>query len=104
MAGRLEFITETGSASVLPYDGGVDGLAGFAVPKHRGFSLVCDPDPADIVIAKICLSQGRAGGIELGLPDFEGVMFNPTGLGVILAEFFLSIGDDVAITIEENGA
>ncbi|MFM1945375.1 MAG: hypothetical protein RI897_4357, partial [Verrucomicrobiota bacterium] len=51
----FEFIAEAGSAAVLPDDGGVDGVAGLAIPEQRSFSLVRDAYASDIVAAEVRL-------------------------------------------------
>ena len=37
-----------GRAAVLPNDGGMNGLAGLAIPQQRGFPLVGDPDCVNV--------------------------------------------------------
>ncbi len=45
----LQSGADVGGAAVLPDDGAVHGLAGRAVPHHRGLALVGDADGGDVV-------------------------------------------------------
>ena len=76
-------------SAVLPDDGVVDGLPSVAPPHQRGFALVGDAHGGDLIGTKPRLLQDLSGGGELTGPDFLGVVFDPTRLGVDLAKLLL---------------
>jgi hypothetical protein len=69
-------------APVLPDDGVVDGLAGAAVPQHRGLALVGDADGGDVAWpVQARLGQRLARRCQLGLPDLVGSCSTQPGCG-----------------------
>ena len=58
----LQSRADVGGAAVLPDDGAVDGLAGRAVPHHRGLALVGDADGGDVRRVGAGLLQRLAAG------------------------------------------
>ncbi len=102
--GLLKLGAFRSGAAVLPDDGGVDGLAGGAVPHDHGFALVGDADGGQIAGARAGLGEDFDSATELGGEDLIGVVLDPAGLGVKLLEFVLGDGDDGAGLVEENGA
>ena len=95
----LEFFATFGGATALPNNSVVKGLAGVHVPNDGGFSLIGNSNGGDI-------SEGIPShdfGDELlsDLPDFFGIVFNPTRFWVVLSEFGTFGPDHIAIPIEE---
>ena len=95
-AGLLELCAFGGGSAVLPDDGGVDGVAGCAVPDDDRFALVGDADCGQIARACVGLGEDFDGATELGGENLIGVVLDPTGLGIELLEFVLGNGDDCA--------
>gem|GEM_PF-4368867 len=91
-------------AAVLPDDGVMNGDARFAVPKHRGFTLVGDAQGAHLTRRDASFGQGLTGGGKLGTPDFQRVVLYPAGLRVDLGEFPLRHGNDAPLFVEDNAA
>ena len=93
-AGLLELCAFGGGSAVLPDDGGVDGLAGGAVPHDYSFALVGDADGGEIAGARARLGEDFDGATELRGEDLVSVVLDPAGLGIELLEFVLGNGDD----------
>src|SRR5688572_6436127 len=49
VTGGREFVAGAGGAAILPDDGVVDRLTGFAIPQHGGLALVGDADGGEVV-------------------------------------------------------
>ena len=91
-------------AAVLPDDGAVDGLAGFAIPDHGGFALVGDANADNRFRLDAGLFDGGLGGGEDGFPDVFRVMLDMTGGGEVLLEFLLGGCLHLQLFIENDGA
>jgi hypothetical protein len=48
--------------------------------------------------------DGLTGGLELGLPDLQGVVFDEAGLGKVLGELLLGLRQRPALEVEDDGA
>ncbi len=92
------------SAPVLPHDGMVHGLAGFAVPDHGGFALVGDAYSPDVAGLEFGLGDGFPSCGQLGLPDDHGVVFHPAGPGVDLGQFLLGHGHHMPFGVKHDAA
>ncbi len=93
-----------GGTAVLPDDGVVDGLASCAVPDDGGFALVGDADGGEVAGARAGSGKDFDGGAHLRGEDVHGVVLDPSGAGIDLAEFVLRDASDAAVVVEENGA
>ena len=102
--GGLQGGAGVGGAAVLPDDGGVDRLAGLAVPDQRRLALVGDADGGDVGGLDAGLLDRGAGGAGDGGPEVGGVVFDPAGAGVVLGKLFLGGGDRPQGRVEEDRA
>jgi len=91
-------------AAVLPDDRAGQRPAAAAAPQHGGLALVGDADGADVARAQARAGDGLARGVELGGPDLLGVVLDPAGLRVVLAQLALREGDDAALGVEDDAA
>jgi hypothetical protein len=91
-------------APVLPDDRVVDRLTGLAVPDHRRLALVGDAQRGNVLRRDTGRGQGLARGGELALPDLDGVVLHPAGMGVQLPGLALRHGDDAPFGIEHDAA
>ena len=89
MATGFEFVTKTGSATVLPDNGGCQWHAGCAVPQHGGFALVGDADRNNVVPCLPGMGNSISRNCQLGAPNFQRIVFNPARLGEKLVKFAL---------------
>ena len=104
MPRRAQAVAGVGGAPVLPDDGMRQRLAGAAVPQQRGFALVRDADGRYLRGLDGCLAQGLACAGELAVPDVEGVVLDPAGLGEMLGIFALAAGDRQSRMVEQDRA
>ena len=93
----------TGSAA-LPDNGMVNGFAGGFIPDNGGFTLIGDADGGNVRCGDIEICHGLLCNLQLGGPDFQSVMLDPTGLGEVLGEFLLGNGTHLARFIKQNAA
>ena len=100
----FEVVAGLGGAAVLPDNGVVDGLAGFAIPDDGGFALVGDADAGDVGKLEAGLGERFGDDTGLGGPDFIGVVLDPAGLREMLGKLALSSAPNRAVAIENNGA
>ena len=91
-------------AHILPYDGGIIGVAGRTIPDQRSFALVCDSYSSDVRRGQVGFAQSVADDLKRFVPYFEGIMLNPAGPGEELLVFFLICGNDCAAVIENDAA
>ena len=79
-----QLAAEVPGAGALPYDGVVQGLTVFPVPKHRGFALVGDAHGRQVRAPQPSPGQGLPHH-RLGVgPYLQGVVFHPAGMGKYL--------------------
>ena len=90
--------------AVLPDDGLMNRLAGFAVPNDRGFPLVGNADGAHLGRANARFGQRLARRGQLGAPDFQRIVLDPAGLGVVLGKFLLRHRNHAAPHIKNDAA
>jgi len=58
--------------------------------RVTGFGVIEKDGPcAQVMTLFGQLAQGLGSGVALGAPQLQGVVLNPTGLGVVLANFLL---------------
>jgi hypothetical protein len=100
----LQLLAELSRASVLPDNGGVDRIAGSAVPDDRGLALVGDADGRYVARLYVRPSERFDGDAQLRGPDFLGVVLDPAGPRKVLRQLFLCNGDDGALAVEDDGA
>ena len=98
---RAPALADRRGAAVLPDDGVVHRLAAGALPQNRRLALVGDADRGDG--RGRCRDRLAAGGDHC-LPDFLGIVLDPAGLRIDLAQ--LTAGDvvDRARRIEQDRA
>ncbi|OIQ78337.1 hypothetical protein GALL_399530 [mine drainage metagenome] len=105
-AGGGEFRAHIGAAPVLPDDGRGERTAAVALPEHDSLALVGDADRGQRFGTpfgrRFGSRQRRAGDFDLALPDFLGIVLDPSGLREVLAEFALRPAADVAVDIEQQ--
>ena len=102
MAALSEKITGGGCPAILPDNGVVDGATRGTFPDYGGFPLVRHTDGSDLTAVKNVILHDPGGHIRLCVPDLAGIVFDPTGTGVMLAEFPLRRGDNGACIIEND--
>ena len=103
MPSRLHLLASFSGSAILPDDRVVDRLARFPVPYDRRLPLIGDADGRQVARAYARLAQNLDHRAHLRGEDVEGIMLDPTALGVDLLELALPVGDDVAIFAKENG-
>jgi hypothetical protein len=98
---RRERLAHGSGAAVLPDDGIGDRLSGLAIPDHGGLALVGDADGAN---GDVGFGDGLARDLALRPPDFLGIVLDPAGLRIELAELALGDGEDASVVGEDEGA
>ena len=89
---------------VLPDDGRRHGLAGLAVPQHRGLALVGDTQGTQLRCTQPRAGQRLAGHRQLRAPDLHGIVLDPARLRKMLSELLLRHGDDGTMAVEHERA
>ncbi len=90
-------------AAVLPDDGVMDRLARGAIPDHHRLALVGDADGGHLRSLNPCPRQNSATGAQHARPQIFGVMLDPAGSGIDLAELFLCGSDQLKLGVEQKG-
>ena len=98
-----EFLDDVLGAGVLPDDGVVNRNACLLVPDHRCFTLVGDADGRNVVAGQVSGGQGDGDDFAHVVPDFGGVVLNPSRLREDLLVFHLARGNDGACVVEHDG-
>ena len=91
-------------ACVLPDDGVVVGLAGRLVPHDGCFALVGDANGRKLRGVESRFLHGAFDDVLRACPNFQWVMFDPTGLGVDLLVFELVFRHFTATVVEHHEA
>ncbi len=91
-------------APVLPDNGVIHGISGFAIPHDGGFALIRDAQRGDIARPGVGTTERFNGYADLGGPDIFRIVFHPTGARIMLLKFALGSAVDGAALIEQNGA
>ncbi len=98
-----EPVAPLGRAAVLPHDGPTVRSAGAPVPGDDRLALVGDADRRH--------GAGTADGVDDlaergddGAPDLVGVVLDPAGLRVVLAELLVGRGDRAAAVVDRTAA
>ena len=99
-----QLVTDARCAPVLPDNGGGHGLAGSAIPQHRGLALIGHPDSTDAAQGNPSFRQRFTGDRELGLPDLQGVVLDPPRLRENLTEFTLGRCNDPRFGVDHQRA
>ena len=86
--------------SALPYDGITYRVAGILVPHDGRFALIRDTDRGNTVGRNPRLGKSIHTYAKLCEPYLRSIMLDPTGLGIILREFFLRHGADLSGPVE----
>src|SRR5690606_40885058 len=81
----------------------INGLSGIPIPDNYRFPLIGDPDSGYIRSVNPLFSSGLGGRTNLGRPNFQGIVLNPTRFRKILCKFFLGYRNNVALFIKNNG-
>ncbi len=100
----LQFCAGVRRAPVLPDDGRVHGLPRSAFPQQGRLALVGDAEGGDVVRLQAGPGEGFPRHGQLVAPDVQGVMLDPAGLGIVLAQLLLRLGANAAIAVEDDGA
>ncbi len=95
---------DVGGAAVLPDDGAMNGLAGGAVPHHRGLALVGDADRGDVLGADAGLLQRLAAGRHRRGPDVLRLVLDPARRRKMLRKFLLRGCGDGDVGAKHDGA
>jgi len=82
----------------------VHGCTGPAVPKESRLALVGDADGGDVGSFEPGLGERGPGGIELGLPNLERIVFNPARFRIKLLELTLDDSAHLARMIKDDRA
>src|SRR5690606_26312863 len=90
--------------AILPDDRRMDGLSCAPVPDDGGFALGGDADGAHVARGDARPVDRFAHRIALRLPDFQRIMLDPAGLGIVLGEFPLRQTHDAAVAVEDDAA
>ena len=91
-----------GGAPVLPDDRIVDRLARRAIPDDRGFALIGDADPGDILGADAGLRHRLPHGRDHGRPDFLRIVLDPPRRRIDLPQLLLRNRDRAKLCIEHD--
>src|SRR6185312_145359 len=96
-------IAVTRRSPVLPNNGIIHRVAGFAVPYNGGFPLVGDAYGANVFPVNAHFGSSLGGYTGLRRPNFRGIVFHPTRLRKNLRKFFLSDRPYLPFVIKDNG-
>ncbi|KAG1191810.1 hypothetical protein G6F35_013735 [Rhizopus arrhizus] len=99
-----QLITHRRGAAVLPDDRAGKRTARGAFPDQRGFALVGDADGGHVGRGRSRVAQRFARHVQLGVPDFAGVVLDPARTRVVLAEFTLADAAHHAVAVEYDGS
>ncbi len=91
------------AAAALPDDRAMERLSGAAFEDDNGFPLIGDAERRDVV--PTCRMPTDHGGknSEYIVPDFLGIVFNPTRFWEVLLMLARFAVDDEAVRIEQHG-
>jgi len=89
-----------GGSSILPDDRACQWPVGGPIPRHDGLALVGDPDRRDGESARSNFVNHLSEGGDDRVPDFLGIVFDPTGFREVLGE--LSIRGDGRCGVAEE--
>ena len=78
----------------------MDWLAGLTIPEHSGFTLIGNADTGNLFGADSSFAYSLSGSVEAGLPDIQGAMFNPAGIGEVLFKLALGLLDNFIVAIK----
>ena len=92
-----------GRATVLPDDRAMHRRAGRAIPDERRLALVRDADGRDRGRRHARSFDGRTRGRERRLPEVDGVVLDPAGVGKVLREFLLARASHAELRVEDDG-
>ena len=98
-----QLVAQRRGPAILPNDGVAYRLPGFAIPNDGRFALIGDAKRRDILDRDPGPAERLDGDANLGRPNFERIVLDPSGFRIDLVEFFLGNGPDGAITIENDG-
>ncbi len=93
-----------GGARVLPDDGVIDRLAGFAIPHHGRLALIRHADGGNIFRGDVAFDERASNDLLRARPDLNRVVLDPAGLGVNLIVLFLVKADDATAVVKDHKA
>ncbi len=89
MSSGSQLIANACCAAVLPHNGVVNRLAGFAVPQQGGLALICDADSGNFRRIDAILTDYVACNFQLCFPNGLRTVFHPTRARINLLKFLL---------------
>src|SRR6185369_7062537 len=92
MPSCFETIAKLRGSPILPDDCVVDRLARLAIPNHGRLALIRDADAGYVAGGKVGLCEDGTSRLELGLPDFVGIVLDPARLREDLSKLLLRDG------------
>ncbi len=101
---RFHLVASFRGSAILPDNCVVDRLARLPVPDNRGLPLIGDANSRQVASADASLTENLDHRTHLRGKNVEGVMLDPSALGVNLLELPRSLGDDVAVFAKQNGS
>jgi len=104
VAGLLQRRAGIGRAAILPHNRIVDRPATRAIPHHRGFALIGDPDRGDITRGNASVGQRGAHGCDHARPDLLRIVLDMTRRRIDLAKLLLCDGNRLKRAIEHDSA
>ena len=102
-AGLFQPFTLLSGAAALPDDGVHHRLSGGLFPDDGSFPLVGDANGGNLSGGKPGLFPGACQRHQLSAQNVHGVVLHPTGLGIVLGQGILSLADDGALFVENDG-
>src|SRR6476660_4236045 len=96
---RLAIVRRT---PILPYDRVVDGLACLTIPNDRGFALIGDTNPGDIVRRDLRLCHYSPHRRDHCRPDFLRIMLDVARRRIDLTQLFLRGGERLERCVERD--
>src|SRR5262245_61438546 len=93
-----------GGAAVLPYEGAMDRLAGFAIPDNNRLAMIGDADGGDLLRRAPCGVERRGDHGTNRLPDLPRIVLDEAGLGIMLLDLAGGAAAALAGAVEDQGA
>ncbi len=104
MPGLLQLVAKLARTSILPDNGIVQRLAGFAIPDQRRLTLVGDADGGDVGALETGFVQRLLDRPDDRFPDFLRIVLHPTGIREDLPKLLLACPGYLHGLIEDDRA